>query len=487
MSGVVEGRFWRGSGSRRGEYGPRVLAAAAVVALALLVGPASAGARIELRASGLEPGFRAKILDYTVPCSKPTKLVVRAPGVAQARIGDGVWFERSRRRAVQLVEGQAIKVAKRARGRRVTYWLRCLPADFPGYDFSRRHAPHYDHYIVDPGGVGVAPYVFIFSRWGVPVWWSSVTAAIDAKVIGRRIIWATDYEGFAFNTSPDAAYELHRPDGKLVDRVQAVGTTTDFHDLQQTPEGNFLLLSYRLRPGVDTSAFNGDEDATVYDGVVQEVTPDGQLVWEWSTADHIGLDETERWWPGLTEPYDIVHINAVELLSDGDLLISLRHTDAVYRLDRATGAIEWKLGGTPTDDSLTVLNDPLAADPLGAQHDIRYLGDGEISIHDNATDLGRAPRAVRYRVEGSSATLLEQRTDHLATDSRCCGSARYANGSWLISWGGRPLVTEFAPTGRRTFKLRFGGGAFSYRAVGVEGLDADDLRAGMNAQVDPKR
>ena len=89
------------------------------------------------------------------------------------------------------------------------------------------------------------------------------------------------------------------------------------------------------------------------------------------------------------------------------MLISLRHTDAVYRLDRATGAIEWKLGGTPTDESLAVLNDPLAADPLGAQHDIRYLGDGEISIHDNGTDLGRAPRAVRYRVEGSSATLLD--------------------------------------------------------------------------------
>ena len=66
--------------------------------------------------------------------------------------------------------------------------------------------------------------------------------------------------------------------------MQTVGTTTDFHDLQPTPDGNYLLLSYRLRSGVDTSAYNGDADATVYDGVVQKVTPDGQLVWEWSTA-----------------------------------------------------------------------------------------------------------------------------------------------------------------------------------------------------------
>ena len=53
----------------------------------------------------------------------------------------------------------------------------------------------------------------------------------------------------------------------------------------------------------------------------------------------------------MTEPYDIVHINSVEEMADGDYLISLRHTDSVYRLDGATGAIEWKLGGTETPES----------------------------------------------------------------------------------------------------------------------------------------
>jgi hypothetical protein len=398
----------------------------------------------------------------------------------------GRWFEGADRRKLRLRTGQAIKITKRTGGQRVAYWIRCLPSDFPGFEFKRRAEPLYDHYIFDPGGVDVAPYAIIVDRWGVPVWWRSVSSAIDAKVIDGLVVWATDFQGLAFNVGPDAAYEFRRLNGKLVRRLQAVGTTTDFHDLQPTADGNYALLSYRPRFGVDVSAYTGDADATVFDGVVQKLSPDGQLLWEWSTADHISLAETGRWWAELEEPYDLVHINAVEPLADGDVLISLRHTDAVYRIDGATGEVKWKLGGTPTAASLSVVGDPHAGNPLGAQHDVRYLGDDTISVHDNATDLGRAPRAVRYRIRGSTATLIDSQSDPLVPESRCCGSARYSRGHWLLSWGGEPLITEFASDGSRTFKLIVDS-AFSYRVVGVPDLSTQALRAGMNAQVKPKR
>jgi hypothetical protein len=104
---------------------------------------------------------------------------------------------------------------------------------------------------------------------------------------------------------------------------------------------------------------------------------------------------------------------------------------------------------------------------------------------------------VRYRIDGAFADLIDSQSDPQVPVSPCCGSARYSNGSWLISWGGIPLVTEFAPNNRRTFKLRFdrqqlGGGnetesVFSYRVIGVDSLKIHDFRAGMNAQVSPKR
>lgn len=70
------------------------------------------------------------------------------------------------------------------------------------------------------------------------------------------------------------------------------------------------------------------------------------------------------------------------------------------------------------------------------------------------------------------------------SQSPCCGSARRAvDGSWLMSWGGDPLVTEFDPAGQRTFSLSFGGSIFSYRAVPVDDgvLSLTTLRAGMDA------
>lgn len=162
-------------------------------------------------------------------------------------------------------------------------------------------------------------------------------------------------------------------------------------------------------------------------------------------------------------------------------LISLRHTDAVYKIDKASGDVIWKLGGTTTPKSLTVLDDPYGAYPLGGQHDPRVLPDGTVTIHDNGTAIGgRAPRAVRYQIDeqAMTATLLEEVTDPEAPSSFCCGSARRsADGSWLMSWGGRSLVTEFDAAGNRTFSLGFGG-PVSYRATSAPDglLEIDQLR-----------
>jgi hypothetical protein len=178
-------------------------------------------------------------------------------------------------------------------------------------------------------------------------------------------------------------------------------------------------------------------------------------------------------------------MNAVEPDGENAILISLRHTDAVYKIDKATGNVVWKLGGTWTPKSLLVKGDPEGAYPLGGQHDVRLQPDGTISIHDNNTNLPDPPRVVRYAVDegAKTATLVEEFTDPLAPSSFCCGSARRsADGSWLLSWGGNSLVTEFNAAHERTFRLGFGGSAFSYRAVAAEGvLGEATLRAGMDS------
>ena len=51
----------------------------------------------------------------------------------------------------------------------------------------------------------------------------------------------------------------------------------------------------------------------------------------------------ERYVPG--QPYDYFHLNSIQQLPDGRILISSRHTWAVYSIEKKSGRIAWELGG----------------------------------------------------------------------------------------------------------------------------------------------
>lgn len=464
----------------------RLLLAIGVVTVGLVP---TADAALRLKVDGLEPRFKPATRDYTVGCAEPLGFRVRTPGRTEAKIGARRWIGGSGRRTVKLREGQAIRVVARNRGRKRVFRIRCLPQDFPEYEFRRAGKPASPFYLVTPAILAGSRYVAFIDRRGVPIWWyEDDVAPFDAKLLEDGTVVWTQWANYFFSVDPASSYEFHGLDGRLLKELRTVGAVTDQHDLQPTGDGNYLLIAYVQRPGtVDLSEFIGDADGHLYDGVIQELTPEGEVVWEWSTRGRIEPAETGRWWPALSEPYDFVHINAVEALPSGDLLVSLRHTDAIYRIDRATGDVEWKLGGEPTSKSLRVEGDPLGDYPLAGQHDVRYLGAGRITVFDNGTDLDRPPRAARYRIEGGTATLLDSVTEAATPVSVCCGSARFANGSWLISWGGTELISEVGRSGAKAFDLEFED-ALSYRAVAVDDeLTRRELRAGMNAQVSLKR
>lgn len=464
-------------------------------ALVLLSLPAGAEAALRVEVRGEQPSFKGGIHHYALAssvCSRRFRLRVETPGKTRARIGSGSKFSGARTRRLRLRPSQSIRVTRYDRAKRRNYYFRCLPTDFPAYRHETYRPVQTGLFVVSPFRPTQRDprYAVIFDRHGAPVWWhQGFRAPTDAKVLPNGLIAWAPFLGPGYGADPRIAYQLRRPDGVLVGRLKTVGTITDFHDLQQTADGNYLLLSYKQRGGVDTSQFTGPGGtaSSVLDAVVQKVAPNGTLLWEWNSKDHIELSESRRWWPNLVEPYDIVHINSVEETANGDYLISLRHTDAVYRLDGTTGQIEWKLGGTTTPESLTVIGDPSRDYPFGGQHDARELADGDVTVHDNGTNFQRPPRAVRYEITGNTATLVDAQRDPAVPTSNCCGSSRSIRGSWIMSWGGQSLVTEFNPRGRRTFVLGFTDSSFSYRANPVSGgVTVARLRRGMDAKVPPK-
>jgi hypothetical protein len=362
---------------------------------------------------------------------------------------------------------------------RDAYEVRCLPADFPSWRFQRLRP-------IDPGLFVVSfrasrdarPWVIVFDHEGVPRWWYSPdTRALWAQVLSDGAVsWARSF-GDGYGLDPRMAHEVRSLSGKLIRVVRTRGEIIDGHEFQELDNGNVLVDTYAPGRRVDLSRFGGPESASAVFAEVQEVDPDGRVVWRWNSRRRIGLGETGRWWrnvlsnakrseDGVTT-FDPVHVNSIEPRGLDEVVVSMRHTDAIYGIARSTGDILWKLGGTETAESLRIVGDP-AAKLFGGQHDARVDEDGNISVYDNGKDRPRRPRVVSYSLDldKGTATYLGQLNDPRITASHCCGSARpLERGGWLVSWGDNPLVTGF--DGDRQAAFRLGLPTSTFRAVPV--------------------
>ena len=445
--------------------------------------------------AGLTPRFRADVHDYAVRCAPdgPLRVSVAPASGESASVDGGPFRSKPFEADVPIHAGQATLVRSKSYGGRTGYHLRCLPPGFPRFEVERHGRPEAQWYLITPQG----HWVVLFDARGTPVWWRYAGDGLEpvspTLLQNDDLAWYPS-PGSHFGVLPQVGFEHHRLDGTLVRRVRTVGVPTDVHEFVELPDGHFLLEAYRPRRGADMRPYGGAANSKVYDAEVQEVTPAGHRVWRWNSRGHIALSETKRWWPDAIRiqkqlpeskrSYDPIHINS--LAPDGDaVLISGRHTDAIYRIDRRSGRVVWKLGGTRTKRSLEIVGDRrYRSEDFGGQHDIRLLSDGTITLYDNGSGRKRRPRALRFRIDAKrrTATLVEDLSDRHSGRSNSQGSARrMAGGNWLVSWASAPYVTETTGTGHVVLRLTFPDGA-AYRAAPVPfgRLSARRLRAAMD-------
>jgi hypothetical protein len=374
------------------------------------------------------------------------------------------------------------------------YRVRCLPADFPPWRFERLAE-------IDPGLFVVAfqesrearPWVIVFDHAGTPRWWySPATRALWGQVLSDGTLsWARAY-GDGYGLDPRMAHEVRTPAGKLLRLVRTKGSIIDGHEFREVGVGRVLVDSYAPETA-DLRRYGGPRRAAIVSAEVQELDRRGRERWNWNSRGKIALAETGRWWRNvLSNPrrrlqgrlaFDPVHINAIEPRGNGEVVISTRHTDAIYGIDRSGGEIAWKLGGSKTADSLRVLGDP-ALKLFGGQHDARIAADGRLSVYDNGKDRPRRPRVAFYRLdlENGTARYLSQLNDPEVKASHCCGSAReLAEGGWLVSWGDNPLVTAFDAQERIAFRLQLAASTFRAAPVPPGAVSIAELDRGLEA------
>jgi Arylsulfotransferase (ASST) len=376
---------------------------------ALAVSPAGAQhATVTVTASpALAPAFDPAIPDYVLRCQRkqPVQLSVTASSGATVSVDSEPFRAGAFTTAVPLSAGQSFRLVVRAGAEDTTYRVRCLPADFPDYAVETSGTSQAAFYVVDP--CCHRRYVIIFDSNGVPVWWLRLpNYVLESSLLPNGNIGVgVDAGGALAQGMSNARFSEYRLDGTFV-RTFSIpdGTPTDRHELKVLPNGDYLVVAHVPRRGVNLHRFGGPRHATVFDGMLAEVSPRGRLLWSWSSKGHIRLAETGRWFKGwvLRHParlapghtgYDIVHINSVEPYRHG-FLVSFRHLDAIYYIRKPSGRIVWKLGGTHTSRSLRIIGDRFRRD-FGGQHDARVLPDGTVTLFDNGTGRRRPPRALR--------------------------------------------------------------------------------------------
>jgi hypothetical protein len=142
--------------------------------------------------------------------------------------------------------------------------------------------------------------------------------------------------------------------------------------------GNTLVLKWIQVPESSASQVKGGASGTERDGVmwgdmVQEVQPDGRVVWEWVAHEHMAPGEFQRC--PLCPRDTWMHANGCVELPDGNIMVSFAKINTVAIIEKKTGKIIWHWG---------------TGGELAHQHSPSLLDNGNILIYDN----GYHPRGL---------------------------------------------------------------------------------------------
>ncbi|MCP4747243.1 MAG: hypothetical protein GY874_14045 [Desulfobacteraceae bacterium] len=182
------------------------------------------------------------------------------------------------------------------------------------------------------------------------------------------------------------------------------------HEAILLPNANIMVLAN------ERGSFNGK---TLAGDKIYEIDPDGNVVWEWSSFDHL---DTSRFPGQLSQSpalggqnaLDWTHCNALFYIKDEQaILLSSRSQSWVIKIDHNTGYISWILGddahiANDFDEAFFTLDGSGAW--MTAQHASTITSDGKILIYDNRNESGGPilnSRAVKYALDESAMTAVQ--------------------------------------------------------------------------------
>ena len=446
--------------------------------------------------AGLYPAFDPEVLHYAVRCADDSMLRVAVQAqdsdATLRMLHDGSTATGSMRTSVRVNSDHDIAIEVSGARGSATYVLHCIPPDFPDITLEARTAA------VSDGVLLMTP--------GLPGSGTSFLAIVDNNGVPRSVM-RPNMHARNFRRIPDGRYSfaertaddtesivILNGDFERIGAVTLAGGLDPRHtgglDFLVLENGNYLLMTHY--PAVrDLSAFRCGgpmprQCSTMepsHDSIIQEVTPDGKVVFEWNSWDHVKIEDctSHRF------PNDYAHLNSLHELDgdeldgddlDGDIVAGLRGCAQVLRIERSTGsgAAVWQMGGSlpmrdnrPRPSSGATEYLAVVGDPEGefcGQHQVTATPAGSVLMFDNG-DFCLGPRKAKTPVtriveydisSGTEARFVREyrlpAADGFAVNGG--GVVALKNGNWLITWGnnGSPLaVSEVSDAGNQVLRM----------------------------------
>lgn len=238
----------------------------------------------------------------------------------------------------------------------------------------------------------------------------------------------------------------------------------DGHEFLLEDDGTFWVETFDPRT-IDMSQYveGGNPAALVQGHSVYQLDADHQVIWEWHSLDHLDqlpfshLLDQERL---VRDGFQHVHLNAISIANDGNVLISLRTMSEVIKVNYDTREIMW-IFGSGAGNQFTIdgdFDEPLI---FTRQHDICQTEAGTYTLFDNGNDHDpRVSYGMEYQLdeENLTATLVWRYESDPPMFGPYTGSTRrLANGNTLIGWGGETEIggTEVTPEGNVVWQISF--------------------------------
>ena len=329
-----------------------------------------------------------------------------------------------------------------------------------------------------PPMVGQSGPLILDSRlkpvWFRPVPIQDVAGNLTAQVLDGKPVLAW-WQGVITNTGATESGEYVIVDRhyRTVARLRgADGWVLTLHEI--VIRGHDAWVTANKNLPMNLSRYGGAYNGALIDSAVQEYDlRTGRLLRSWDALRHIPLSDSRASLPTNGFPWDAYHVNSIELPGDGSFVVSMRNTWAAYKVDIASGRIEWTLGGRHSSFSFG----PQAA--FEWQHHVNvYPGTPLVTVFDDhccqITGGGTyvSPTApsrglvLKLDQAAHTATMADQYGHGDGLDADYMGSMQpLPGGNELIGWGSARYFSEYRPDGRLVFDAKLPDPDLSYRTT----------------------